>query len=315
MANRLRAATALYGSTLFVPTWKERGTPSGRLIYALRASARPTSGSGYTSWPTPRAAEAGPDYAIEDRPDSGGLSLQTAAAMSGWSTCSSRDWKDSEGMAMIAMNPDGTERERLDQLPRQAHLASWITPTREDSESTGMRPATEQRQESHTLNSMAGMTHWTTPKASDHVAEDIETKAARNQRHYAAGKSKGVGGLTTPMQAQLASWATPDANAMNLAESLESWDARQIKNKEKHKNGNGAGMPLQMQVKTITGPARLTATGEMLTGSCAGMENGGQLRPEHSRWLQGLPPVWDACACTAIASTRSRRRTSSKKAG
>jgi hypothetical protein len=34
----------------------------------------------------------------------------------------------------------------------------------------------------------------------------------------------------------------------------------------------------------------------MLTGSSAGMESGGQLRPAHSRWLMGFPMQWDAAA-------------------
>ena len=55
LASKLRQRLGLLGSTLFRLTWKVRVTPSGRSIYALRASALSTSGNDSGSWPTPNA--------------------------------------------------------------------------------------------------------------------------------------------------------------------------------------------------------------------------------------------------------------------
>jgi hypothetical protein len=72
--------------------------------------------------------------------------------------------------------------------------------------------------------------------------------------------------------------------------------------------GNDCGLGSKVH---LTGPTRLTASGELLTGSDAATESGGQLNPAHSRWLMGYPPEWCDCAVTAMQSFPSKRRRSS----
>ena len=98
----------------------------------------------------------------------------------------------------------------------------------------------------------------------------------------------------------------PSMKTLNNAAQLAGWATPQAQDCEAAGGVRQTCLTNQVTGRYLPNAARLTVTGEMLTGSDAGMESGGQLRPAHSRWLMGLPPEWDACAPTATRSSRKR---------
>jgi hypothetical protein len=100
----------------------------------------------------------------------------------------------------------------------------------------------------------------------------------------------------------MAGWPTPSCNNDRTGNPQSALSM-------KREDGSKVQQRLQ-DFATITGPARLTASGEMLTGSSAGMDVGGQLNPAHSRWLMGLPIEWDDCAAMVTLSSPRKRRNS-----
>ena len=120
LANRLQAVTQIHGSTLYKLTWKEWDTPSGLCRLRQRASVRRTSESGPTGWPTPQVSNITNATTVQMSGDGRATpnKIGWAAALAGWVTPTTRDWKDTSGMTA---QRDG--KERLDQLPRQAYTA------------------------------------------------------------------------------------------------------------------------------------------------------------------------------------------------
>lgn len=140
LASRLQAATASAGSTLFKLTWKERTTPAGRSISALRASALRTSGSDYGSWPTPMAgtpAQNGNNAAGNTD------SSRRTVALCGWPTPMAQQ-ANGEPEAFLERKRRSVARGNsmgvsLTDLNMVAKLAHWHTPAASDGNG-GKRP-------------------------------------------------------------------------------------------------------------------------------------------------------------------------------
>lgn len=154
----------------------------------------------------------------------------------------------------------------------------------------------------------------------------------------ARGISTDRGGVNLQTAALLAGWPTPTAtdgkggyqggrirngklstDRLDVAAQLAGWPTPTTSNDRspcpqeamRTYRDNGTKIQKRLQdVAALCGPARLTVSGEMLTGSLAGMESGGQLDPDHSRWLMGFPPEWEDCAPTETLSTLKRRQRS-----
>ena len=182
--------------------------------------------------------------------------LTDQVRLSGWVTPSSRDWKDTVGMATEATNPDGSVRNRVDQLPRQAAMAGWPTPRSTESGHATGNPDRAMDQKSR-LEDTVFVAGWVTPSAANH---------------------KG---------------------ATSLA-SAETAIARQ---------GQPTNLPEQVicAIAELPQPVRLTASGQILTGSSAEMESGGQLNPRFSGYLMGYPPIWCIAAILAQRAIRLRK--------
>lgn len=270
LGSRLRPLTDSLGSTLFSLTWMVRITPAGRSISALRASEPLTEGSVFIGWPTPNTPSGGPNSKSTET-HTGGMALDGAATLVGW--------------------PENQEPPAIP-LPRwlagRASLTAWG-----DASGAGLeeRDASQETldRNARPLSELARLAGWKTPCVPN--GGRISGNAEDLGKHRDGTKAQ----IGLENEAKLSGWATP---------KVASGDYQ-------YSNGDHSAIALN-----LSGEAQLTAFGETPIGYLLG-PNGweivpasGQLSAAHSRWLMGLPSVWDDCGVTAMESLPKRRRRS-----
>lgn len=312
LESKLRARTGSVGSILYRLTWSARVTPSGRSISALRASdwnlnrARRAKGFNgpYTLVLIPTSP---PSYVIlpiglAHTLSTGATIFGSVSILSGWPTSNTMDSIARDGLRP-SRAATGRESGYLSEI---ALLAGWTTANARDWKDTGwVKDRNDGKKRLDQLGRQAMLAGWTTTGAKDAYRTSAETADDKKAR----GANTGWSLIDL---AVLASWPTPDASVANLTGDPEQHELRRERMAEKHGN-NGAGRPLALAAAVLSnGPVRATGDGTILIGCSAQMDAGGQLNPDHSRWLMRFNRGWGNSPPLGTRSTTKRRAPSSR---
>jgi hypothetical protein len=126
----------LNGSVECEVIWKKWISPWGQSLSKPRAQVRVITGIDIGLWPTMTSNSPAKEY--NEAGNSAGQVAIRKILMGLYPTASSRDWKDTPGMATTSTNRDGSTRNRIDQLPRMVY-SLWSTLRASDGEEGGPR--------------------------------------------------------------------------------------------------------------------------------------------------------------------------------
>ncbi len=280
--NRLRLRLARIGSTESALIWRTKVTPHGRSISRLAPSTRHINGNDCIG--------------------------------SRWTTTTTRDWKDSAGMATVG--EDG--RSRMDQLPRQM-VGYSARPRASDGEKGGPNmsfgaggsPLPTQMHSYNPTPTVADVQGGRKARSGARSSEPLlngllaaySPTPTLHGNFSAANGAKGCSpkagnGLCTHMTAYA---PTPQAR--------DGMPPHKLEYIEKHK-ANGHGMSNLNDY--VVHHYETGRSGPTTNGSSAPLtEKRGAPNPEFPFWLMGFPDEWTFGALEAMRSFRKSRQKSS----
>ena len=175
-------------------------------------------------------------------------------------------------------------------------LTGWATASARDWKdtggmaTTGTNPDGSVRSRMDQLGRQAHLAGWPTSRAAD------GEKNVRTAAGAASEIARKGGPQDLAMGATLTGWPTTSTNNDRSPRDVVMMREDGSKNQQRLQD-----------FAAIAGPARLTASGALLTGSTAQMEAGGQLNAAFSAWLMGYQETWCKAALSCPLPTRSRK--------
>ena len=286
LANRLRTLCGSAGSTVYVTTWSQKDTPSGRRYWEHSARVRRTSDS----------ASTGPLSGVPE----------------GWATPLARDVKGAgrestlPTVTPLAGYPAPTGHESLPSRPGHT-LTGWMTPTAHNAKCQSGEGF------SADLFRQTALTGWQTPLASD-AKQPGESSAGFGTDLF---RQAPLAGYPTPTSGDMCG-SKPGRTAdtgMPLREAAAltaGWFTPAAS------NANGGPMPfrpgakkphdLQLRDQAHWVARSIPTSGATLSEYIALIIKHARLNPAFSRWLQGFPAVWDTAAILAHRNMSTPRR-------